>query len=113
MFVKGGTGLEEGLQVSPMCVGAAWEVLNRERIAGVYAVSERRSTNGIDSTHLSKKSGIITLTSSWDDIISAPWMVWGQKPKMSKTPENHSKQFCRNGKRYVAEGFRELVVRLL
>lgn len=51
MFVKGSAGLEEGLQIGPMCIGAAWEVLNRERIAGVYAVLAKKTNerNRLDS----------------------------------------------------------------
>jgi hypothetical protein len=74
-----------------MTIGPAWEVLNRKWITRVQL--ERKATNGINSAHLSKKSGMITLTPSWDEIMSAPWMVWGQKPKMSKTPENHGEQY--------------------
>jgi hypothetical protein len=83
VFIKGSTGLEEGLEVISMAIRAAWEVLNREWIARVYVVLQSRATDRIDSVHLSKKSGMTTLTSSWDEIMSAPWMVWGQKPKMS------------------------------
>ena len=83
VFFKGSASLEEGLEVIPMAISTVWEALGWERITGVYAGLEGRATNGIDSAHLSKKSGMITLTSSWDEIMSAPWRVWGQKPKMS------------------------------
>ncbi len=54
-----------------MPIGAPWEVLDWERIAGIYKASTQKA-NGVDSTHLSKKSGMITLTPSWDEMMSAP-----------------------------------------
>jgi len=48
VVIKGSAGLDEGLQIISVGIGTAWEVLNRERIAVVYSVLERRPTDGID-----------------------------------------------------------------
>lgn len=39
-------------------------------------------------------------------------MVWGQKPKMSKTPENRGERLCRNGKQLIEGCLCELMVQL-